>query len=159
MFVNQSLSPTFHIAPWRKQIQKIILAAVLLLSAVLSAGGYLVFRAKAVATGFEIRGLRIKIQTMQMENTELEMTYAQISSSAALKSRAQEMGYQPASPDEVKYILVDGYSPRSEVRLAPPRGPATPTKPAIPSAYTESWIDRLHNSRALSLWEKGKGTP
>jgi hypothetical protein len=80
---------------------------------------------------------------------------AGLTSVEAMQQRAESMGFQPASPDDITYVAVAGYVPQSAVDRSTP-GTNAPAVPIILPEYTESWFDYFMNQQASSASAGGQ---
>jgi cell division protein FtsL len=137
-------------APWRVQRQWIGLFLVALVLMAMVAGLYLNVTVGATLAGRETISLQATITTNQRVNADSETQLAGLSSIEAMQQRAETMGFQPASLDEITYVSVAGYVPQSAVDLSTP-GTNAPAVPIILPEYTESWFDYFMNQQASSI--------
>jgi cell division protein FtsL len=145
-----------HQAPWRVQRQWIGLFLVALVLMAMVAGIYLNITVRATMAGRETQTLRNEITTNQRVNADLETQLAGLISIEAMQQRADTMGFQPTSPDEITYVAVPGYVAQSAVDMSTP-GASRPVVPIILPEYTESWFDYFMNQQASS--DSGRGQP
>ncbi len=134
-------------APWRVQRQWIGLFLLALVLMAMVAGIYLNVTVRATLAGREIQALRTEITTNQRVNADLETQLAGLISVEAMQQRAEAMGFQPASPDDITYVAVPDYAAQSAVDLSTP-GTNQPAVPVILPEYTESWFDYFVNQQA-----------
>jgi hypothetical protein len=146
-------------APWRVQRQWVVLFLLVLVVIAMVAWVYLNVTVRATLAGREIQQLKNpalinpdpelpnSIATNLRINTELETKLAQLTSVEAMRKRAEEMGFQPATPEDVVYVSVPGYSGPPPVDLST-ASVNQPLSPVILPEYTESWIDYFMNHQA-----------
>ncbi|MDP2993763.1 MAG: hypothetical protein Q8N46_01435, partial [Anaerolineales bacterium] len=103
----------------------------------------------------EIQTLRNEITPNQRDNADLETQLAGLTSFEAVQQRAEAMGFQPTSPDDITYVAVPGYVAQSAVDLSTP-GATQPAAPVILPEYTESWFDYFMNQQAFSASAGGQ---
>jgi len=128
-------------APWRVQRQWVgaFLLAVLALAMV--AALYLDVTARAAITGREIQDLQLQITSVERTNADLQTRLATALSTTNMESRALTLGFRPAEPGEIHYLIVPGfYRPSAVTMVVPQAQSATQT---LPPAYTESLFDWL----------------
>jgi len=142
-------------APWRVQRQWIGLFLLALVLMAMVAGIYLNVTVRATLVGREIQTLRNAITTNQRVNADLETQLAGLTSIEARQKRADAMGFQPASLDEITYVSVPGYVAQSAVDMSTP-STNPPVVPIILPEYTESWIDYFMNQQASSASAGGQ---
>ena len=136
-------------APWRVQRQWIGLFLLALVLMAMVAGIYLNVTVGATLAGREIQTLRNEITTNQRVNADSETQLAGLTSVEAMQQRAEGMGFQPASPDDITYVAVTGYVAQSTVDLSTP-GSNNPAAPVILPEYTESWFDYFMEQQTSS---------
>jgi len=127
-------------APWRTQRQLVAATLVSLIATALIAALYLNVSARAAITGREIQSLEAEINTNQRINADLETRIAMLLSTNELERRAREMGFYPAEPYELEYLVVAGYTPPKPAILTSAPSPRLNTA-TIPPEYTQSLLD------------------
>jgi cell division protein FtsL len=138
-------------APWRVQRQWIGLFLLALVLMAMVAGLYLNVTVGASLAGRETISLQATITTNQRLNSDLETRLAGLTSIEAMQGRAESMGFQSASLDEITYVTVPGFVEQSAVNLSRSDA-AQPVVPLILPQYTESWLDYLINQQASSIY-------
>jgi len=98
-------------APWRTQRKWIGLFLVGTIAVGMVAGIYLNVTSKAALAGREIQELEADISDTQRNNADLETELAELLSTENLLARAEEVGFVPASPEEVVFMSIPGYFP------------------------------------------------
>lgn len=137
----QQLILAYAQAPWRKQLQLIGLFSLTLVIVALIASLYLIVSAQAATHGREIQYMQAEIQRIRRENADLESQLASLSTANMLEQRAAELGLQPALPDQIIYLKVDGYIPRQPANLAPPAKPAAAAGPGFSPEFSQPLFD------------------
>jgi cell division protein FtsL len=127
-------------APWRVQRQWVGIFLLVVIGAAMVAAIYLDVTARTAMAGREIQELRFDIETVQRENADLETQLADLTSTAVMQQRAEQLGYRPVQPGELDYVAVPGFvTPEPEILLT-----AQDTSPQIktePAEYTESLLE------------------
>jgi hypothetical protein len=82
------------------------------------AGIYLNVTSRAALAGREIQGLEADISDTQRNNADLETELAELLSTGNLLARAEEMGFVPATPEEINYLTIPGYFPPATVVMS-----------------------------------------
>jgi len=144
----------FKQAPWRTQI-RLTGGTMLPLIALLIVGGmYLAVNARRAQAGRQVLVLQQEQAELERMNADLTAMLAELTSPEQMLERALSLGYRPAKPGEVEYILVEGY-PGPPMFVAP-RPPASSNmgEGMLSPAYTETLGEWL--MRWLS-WGGGKG--
>ncbi len=137
-------------APWREQRQWIGLFLVGLVLVAMVAAIYLNVTVRTAIAGREIQLLQVTIAENQRTNADLETQLAGLTSASAMQERAESLGFEPAEPEDVVYVVVPGYVERDVVDMSVPRA-ARPAAPAILPEYSESLFDWLTRQLAASV--------
>ncbi len=151
----QQLILAYAQAPWRKQLQMIGLFSLSLVIIALIASLYLIVSAQAATHGREIQYMQSEIQRIRRENADLESQLAALSTVAMLEQRAETMGLQPAQPDQIIYLSVDGYIPRQPANLAPPAQPASAPGPGLSPEFSQplfDWVKDQITNADFATW-------
>jgi hypothetical protein len=67
-----------------------------------------------------------------------------------MQQRADALGFAPAQPDDITYVIVPGYVPHGVVDMSV-HGSARPAAPVLLPAYSESLFDWLTRQLASSV--------
>ncbi|MBI4769635.1 MAG: hypothetical protein HY784_04280 [Chloroflexi bacterium] len=121
MMSFQRITRAFKQAPWRTQLQAAALSAAVLTVYLVLGSLFLNETSRTATDGFEVQALETRKTDLIRQNAELRARLAELRAEDRLRKRAGEIGYRPARPDEIDYLVVDGYSvPPSpaEARLA-----------------------------------------
>lgn len=140
-------------AHWRVQRQWIGVFLLGLVAVSMVAGLYLNITVRATLAGHEIQGLRSQFIVDQQDNSDLETQLAGLTSVESMQKRAEAMGFQPANPEDITYVVVDGYAPKTAVDLSEPgtaNAGQTQTPMLLPD-YTESLFDWMARTLAASV--------
>jgi cell division protein FtsL len=136
-------------APWRVQRQWIGLFLLALVLMAMIAGIYLNVSVHATLAGRETISMQATIVANQRINADMETKLAGLTSIEAMQKRAEALGFQPASPDDITYVAVPGFVAQSAVDFSKPDA-IQPDVPVILPEYTESWFDYFMNQKASS---------
>lgn len=151
----ETFAQSYAQAPWRKQLQIIGLFSLVLVAVGLVAGIYLTVSARATAVGRDIQEKQRLITARDREIEDLQAHLALILSSEEMESRAERLGFQVVSTDQIVYLDIPGYAQRPTAELAPASQQAVAIAPGLPPEYTESlftWMGRqADNTYALLL--------
>jgi len=132
-------------AAWRAEFRSTGQALLWLLGLLLIAGMYLAVNAKVARSGREVLILEQERAELQRENAQLTTALAEQTSVERMVSRAVGLGFRPATPRDVQYILVPGLDPKPDfVAPLPPSsrtGAASGLLPAFRETLVE-WIVR-----------------
>jgi hypothetical protein len=137
--------------PWRKQIQNVGIFLVVLVLLLVVAMIYVNVNAKAVVAGRQIQGMQVSIDGLRRSIEDKEAKLAYITSAVEMEKRALEMNFKPADSGSATYIIIPGYSGRSEAILAPPSEPSVTKTRIISPEYTLSLVDWLKQELYLPV--------
>ncbi len=126
-------------APWRVQRQWLGLLLLGLVLMTMVAGIYLNVTAQAAINGRQIQILTAKIESNKQTNADMEIELAGLTSSEAMQDRADELGFHPATTDEITYVAVPGYVDSPPVNLSSQA--AIPQPSLLKSEYSETLFD------------------
>ncbi len=142
-------------APWRVQRQWIGLFLLALVMMAMVAGIYLNVTVRATLAGRETQNLRNEITANEHINADSETQLAALTSVEAMQKRAEDMGFEPANPEDITYVVVPGYVMPTGVDLSTPNS-TRPATPIILPEYTESWFDYFINQQTKSTSSGGQ---
>jgi cell division protein FtsL len=126
-------------APWRVQLQWLVLFVLGLVLVALVAFGYLNISTRTTQAGREIQNLREIILSEQQKNAGLETQLAALTSSQVMEQRARALGFQPVDPAQITYVVVPGYTPPKGIDMSSVE--TQPATPMILPEYTQSLLD------------------
>jgi cell division protein FtsL len=149
-------------ANWRVQRQWIGLFLLGLVAVSMVAGIYLNITVRATLAGREIQVLQSRFIDDQRQNSDLETQLAGLTSVESMQNRADAMGFQPAKPEDITYVVVSGYTPSSAVDLSQPETTSQDKstlclplgcgqKSILLPEYTESLFDWITRTLASSV--------
>jgi uncharacterized membrane protein YciS (DUF1049 family) len=139
-------------AHWRVQRQWIGLFLLGLVAVSMVAGIYLNITVRATLAGRQIQLLQSQLIDDQQANSDQETLLAGLTSVSSMQQRAEAMGFQPANPGDITYVVVPGYMPQTAVDMSTP-GAASQGQlqtPILLPDYTESLFDWITRSLASS---------
>jgi hypothetical protein len=147
---NNQVAP---LLPFRTPAQATAIIGLAVVVALLIGALYLAQATVTATTGSQLLELQRTRDFLQRANSDLEARTALRSNLNTLRGRAQELGFRPARPDDLIYLVVAGYSP---IRATP-----TPIFTATPSRlYDETfsgWLGEQWQiiSRQFEAWMQG----
>ncbi len=103
------LSHGFKRVPSLFEAQSALGWAVVLVLVTLVAVVYLSQASQTIASGFHIQQLAAELRELQKENTYLEAQIAAGQRVEKLTSKAIQLGFVHAGPEEIEYLVVDNY--------------------------------------------------
>jgi len=136
----RNFTQAYSQAPWRKQLQWIGIFLTVLAAFLLAASVFISVTSRTAAVGKEIQRLRLQAESLELEIANMQSQLAVLTSAANLKERALAMGFRPATPEEVIYINVPGYT-GSAIILENTHQMTAVTRPELSTAFTQSWVD------------------
>jgi hypothetical protein len=145
-------------APWRVQRQWIGLFLLGLVAVSMVAGIYLNITVRANLAGREIQMLQPTLIAEQRVNSDLETKLAGLTSMESMQQRARAMGFRPANPEDITYIPVKGYQPKTAVDMSKPEtaNQAHTIQTLIQPEYSESLFDWISRTLAASAPAGGR---
>jgi cell division protein FtsL len=151
-----NLVKKYRQAPWRVQRQwlGLILLGVALAATV--AGLYLNVTARGTLAGRQVLNLEAEISDNKLANADYETKLAEASSTAKMEQHAQALGFHPATPDEITYVVVPGYALPKAINLS--TADAQPTTSNIKPEYTQTLFEWFAE-RIQSANVSGGGQP
>ncbi len=156
-FGTKNFLQTYPQAPWRSQVQ-ILVVVLLFVIAIAVVGMFLLsVTARSSTIGREIQEIQVTISAMEIENAALNADLAYLMSYEVMQKRAARLGYDINNQEMTEYIAVEGYNGPEIPRLAETaRTFVTPEKNEIPAEYLESiftWLSRKIFEKDLPIPE------
>lgn len=152
MAIKNHLIQAYKQAPWRTATQNgaLFLIGVFILACVIWI--MLTISVKAADAGLEIQVLASDQLRLNREIASKRSQIADATSTEQMAKRISEMGFRPATGEDITYVTVAGYVGRQAKISAPPPEAILPPMLIKPS-YTQSLSDWLWQG-ALKLTEK-----
>ncbi|MBI4927759.1 MAG: hypothetical protein HY835_08330 [Anaerolineae bacterium] len=153
MKIRNRLNQAYQQAPWRKATQK---GVFFLIVAILTASVLwvmLTVSVQAASAGLDVRAMDKTVEETQREIASLRTDIAVSTSSSRMETRAKELGFRPAGPDEVVYMVIPGYSGREPRISAPPptvNNEPVLIKPVYTLSLSELLLKGLQNANSFS---------
>jgi len=146
-------------AHWRVQRQWIGLFLLGLVAVSMVAGIYLNITVRATLAGREIQTLQNQLIDDRRANSDQETILAGLTSIESMQQRAKAMGFGPADQDNITYVAVPGYTPKTSVDMSHPGADSQSQsqKPVLTRDYTESLFDWI--TRVLASSTSAGGQP
>ncbi|MCH7611211.1 MAG: hypothetical protein J4N76_04675 [Chloroflexi bacterium] len=136
----------FKQAPWRLQILSTGRTALWIVGLVILGGVYLAVNAKVAEAGRELLMLQQQHELLIRTNGELSAAYAELISPEIMMERAAYLGFRPALPDEINYLIVDGFEISDEFEAPRPLTSGESRPGMLSPSYTETlgeWLSRF----------------
>lgn len=106
---------------------------------------YLAVSAKLAEVGRRVLVLESRRNELMHQNALLTARLAEMTAPALMLARATSLGFRPAGPDDIEYVVVDGEAP-GEAFVAPrPPGTYSQGFSGLSPAFTETlgeWFTR-----------------
>lgn len=128
-------------APWRKQIQLIVIILAGVAVFALVAALYLDVTARGATIGRQVQELQQSREELEQEIEDMQSELANLRSVGVMRARAEKLGFERISPGNITYVVVPGYQARDDAQLAPAPGALFNGTTRLPEAYTQSLFD------------------
>ncbi|GAB4530703.1 MAG: hypothetical protein Fur0018_18130 [Anaerolineales bacterium] len=152
----RQFTQAYHNAPWRRQTQWLGMFLLALVALALVASLYLSVSSRAATLGRETMNMQAEIERLRRANADLTVQLAQLTAADAMQARAAALGLQPASPEQIQYVVVPGYRGRQTARLAP-QATFQVAAPLVQPAFSESLLDWARIQLAPLGWSQVLG--
>ena len=132
-------------APWRLQLRFTGGSLLPLIGLLIVGGMYLAISARLTKAGREVLDLEEERSNLARQQAELTATLAELNSPERMVERALALGFKPVSPDQVQYIIVEGYEEPEPFVAPQPPNPSGVGEGSLSPAYTETlgaWLYR-----------------
>lgn len=136
----------FKQAPWRLQILSTSRTALSIVGLVVLGGVYLAVNAKVAKAGRELLVLERRHESLVRINGELNAVYAGLISPEIMMERAAYLGFRPALPNEVHYLIVEGFEIKHDFEAPRPLSSEEQRQGMLSPSYTETlgeWLSRF----------------
>ncbi len=110
---------------WRPQRQIAGLAVISVFVLIIIGTLYLSQVASFATTSRELELLIAERDELERVNEQLRVEIASYQSVPRLLARAQTLGFEPASPERMEWLAIDGYNPNREETVVPLDEPET----------------------------------
>jgi hypothetical protein len=105
---------------WLTEAQAAIGWGIVLILAALLGTIYLRQASRIAAVGRHVQITQIELEDIKRNNANLEQQIAEAQSLERLQAEAIRLGFKPAQPEDIEYIIVPDYPVASESVVAPP---------------------------------------
>jgi hypothetical protein len=120
-------------------------AALPVVALLVVSGMYLAVNAKVADAGREVLTLEQRHEDLERVNAELTSLLAQTTSPQRMMERATSMGFRPAMPGEIEYVVVPGVIRPAEFVAPSPTISSQLGEAGLSPAFTETlgeWLTR-----------------
>jgi cell division protein FtsB len=138
-------------ARWQPQRQALALLTVSLFVAIIIGALYLSQAAGMATMGRQLETLIEERTNLEQANEQLRAEISSLQSIGRLQVRAQELGFLPAQPNDLDYMVMPGYNPVRQPVVAPREDDTA--EPVLPE-YDESllgWLQEQIDAFAAQL--------
>jgi hypothetical protein len=152
VIIKNRLTQAYAQAPWRLRTQKgaLFLIGVFLVGCVIWV--MLTISVETADAGMDIQVMTGDEQILVRDIANLRTHIAEKNSSTYINKRAAELGFRPATVDDMTYVAVPGYVGRqTKISALPPGSDLSPL--LLKSAYTQSLSEWLYEG-VLKISEK-----
>jgi len=116
---NDWLAHAFARTRWRPQNQVAALFVLGIALILIFGGLYLSQVASFATTNREIEGLIDERDRLERTNEQLRGQIASLETVPQLLERARQLGFRAATPQDIEYLVIEGYNPNRERTVAP----------------------------------------
>lgn len=136
--MKKTVKQAYKQAPWRIQIQRFGFIALALVGGTIIAFLYLNISAQSATAGIKIQQLEGKCADLENENASLLTEWANLTSASEMEKRALASGYRLVDPEDVVYVVVEGYTGKELPVIETASSVIGSTSPIIKPSYTQS---------------------
>jgi len=136
--MKKTVKQAYKQAPWRIQIQRFGFIALALVGGTIIAFLYLNISAQSATAGIKIQQLEGKRADLENENASLLTEWANLTSASEMEKRALASGYRLVDPEDVVYVVVEGYTGKELPVIETTSSVIGSTSPIIKPSYTQS---------------------
>lgn len=105
-FQPGQLVRAFKQAPWRVETQVIAALAAIMVVVIAISGMYLAEASRAAVAGRDVQSLEEQRDDLLRQNDLLRAEIARVQSVARVEERAREMGFTPATIDNLEFLAI-----------------------------------------------------
>lgn len=147
---------TLEQQPWRNQTQLVAVLTLVVIVGITIGALYLIQTTTTTTTGRELEKMTEKRVQLELDNERLRAEIAELESLPRVMTRAAELGFREAEPEEIQWISVEGYRyDRPQVTVTP-----SPTPVEAEPVYDETltgWLKKQWDSfrEQYDQWRDG----
>jgi cell division protein FtsL len=150
---KQSLFPHTLQQPWRDQRQLVSTLSLVVMVGIIIGALYLIQTTTTTTNARELQEMSDQRLRLERENERLRAEIAGLQSLPRVMTRAAELGFRDARPDEIQWLIVEGYQ-YNRPRVTPT---FVPTAQAEETGYDETlsgWLRKQWDSlkREFEEW-------
>ncbi|MEP0763813.1 MAG: hypothetical protein HRF48_13860 [Chloroflexota bacterium] len=142
--------------PWRNQRQFVATLGLIGVIGLIIAALYLFQTSRSTISARELAEMNDYRARLERDNERVRAEIADLQSLPRVMTRAAEMGFRPANPDEIQYIIVDGYRYDRPI-VTPTPSPTAQTAEQIYDETLGGWLRKQWDNlkRQLDSWRSG----
>ncbi|MBP8973205.1 MAG: hypothetical protein KBH93_04950 [Anaerolineae bacterium] len=142
--------------PWRNQRQFVATLGLIGVIGLIIAALYLFQTSRSTISARELAEMNDYRARLERDNERVRAEIANLQSLPRVMTRAAEMGFRPANPDEIQYIIVDGYRYDRPI-VTPTPSPTAQTAEQIYDETLGGWLRKQWDTlkRQLDSWRSG----
>ncbi len=147
---------------WRPTRTFIAIATLALFVAIIIGGLYLSQSANASAMGRQLEALITERNNLEQANEQIRADIASLRGVGRLLTRAGELGFVPASQDQILYVVSDSYNPRRQEEVELSDDAIQPSQITAAPVYDESfigWVQQQFDALRQQLEVYSQETP
>lgn len=139
--------------PWRNQRQLVATLGLIGVVGLIIAALYLFQTSRSTISARELAEMNDYRARLERDNERVRAEIADLQSLPRVMTRAAEMGFRPANPDEIQYIIVDGYRYDRPI-VTPTPSPTVQTAEHIYDETLGGWLRKRWDGlkRQLDTW-------
>jgi len=142
--------------PWRNQRQFVATLGLIGVIGLIIAALYLFQTSRSTISARELAEMNDYRARLERDNERVRAEIADLQSLPRVMTRAAEMGFRPANPDEIQYIIVDGYRYDRPI-VTPTPSPTAQTAEQIYDETLGGWLRKQWDNlkQQLDSWRSG----
>lgn len=142
--------------PWRNQRQFVATLGLIGVIGLIIAALYLLQSSRSTISARELAEMNDYRARLERDNERVRAEIASLQSLPRVMTQAAEMGFRPANPDEIQYIIVDGYRYNRPI-VTPTPSPTAQTAEQIYDETLGGWLRKQWDNlkRQLDSWRSG----
>jgi len=125
--------------PWRSQTQLVSSLALVMMVILIIAALYLIQTTTTTTTARQLQQMGDNRARLERDNERLRAEIAQLQSLPRVMTRAAELGFRDAGPDEIEYVIVEGYRYNRPIVTPTPTPAPTQTGPVYDETLS-GWL-------------------
>jgi len=133
-------------APWRLHVRTTSTTMLGLVALLVVGALYLAVNARLARAGREVLRLEEARAELVRQAGEYTGRLADLTTAKRMLERASSLGFHPAHPKDLEFVVLDGYTPPTDFVAPRPFGSPPAARGTLSPAYTETlgeWLQRL----------------